>query len=159
MGRRRNFYLCTKHNDEDEDVLDDGVNSVSEDGWEDEGILMTSREPIDVDGDLLDDDGNSNNEVISNVGDGRARIVVKTFTPTWPSTIIRVQCINNGYGTPLHVWNMELLDFKYDASCILFLSSVVNVLHDVREFIANKGVEKRGKKDKDNPYVYRPNQN
>ena len=77
---------------------------------------------------------------------------------------------------------MELKDFNYDASCIWFLSTVVNIFHDVWEYIDNKVVErcnwygwylhyvccyklipgvvsKRGKKDTNNPYVYRPNQN
>jgi hypothetical protein len=77
---------------------------------------------------------------------------------------------------------MELLDFNYDASCIWFLSTVLNIFHDVWEYIENKVVErcnwygwylhyvcrykliprvvsKRGKKDTNNPYVYRPNQN
>eukprot|EP00957_Ditylum_brightwellii_P011250 851129-Ditylum_brightwellii.AAC.1 len=59
---------------------------------------MTSREQIDVDGELWDDDGNRNNEEASNVGDDRRRRVVKTFKPTWPSAIIRVECVDDGYG-------------------------------------------------------------
>eukprot|EP00957_Ditylum_brightwellii_P164366 12513167-Ditylum_brightwellii.AAC.1 len=60
-----------------------------------------------------------NSEESSNVGDGRRRRLVKKFKPTWPSAIIRVQCTHDKYGmTPPHVWNMELLDFIYDASCI-----------------------------------------
>eukprot|EP00957_Ditylum_brightwellii_P061611 4675086-Ditylum_brightwellii.AAC.1 len=78
---------------------------------------MTSREQIDVDRELWDDDGNRNSEESSNVGDGRRKRVVKFFNLTWPSAIIRVQCINDGYGmTPPHVWNMELKAFNYDAS-------------------------------------------
>eukprot|EP00957_Ditylum_brightwellii_P211364 15366091-Ditylum_brightwellii.AAC.1 len=107
----------TEHNNEDKDVCNDDLKSVLEDVWENEGIFMTFREQIDADGELWDDDESMNSEELSNVGDGRSRRVVKKFKPTWSSAIIRVQCINDGYGMiPPHVLNMELLGFNHDAS-------------------------------------------
>eukprot|EP00957_Ditylum_brightwellii_P150223 11439696-Ditylum_brightwellii.AAC.1 len=64
-----------KHNDED--LWNDDVKSVFEEDWEDEGIFITSREQIDVDGHLWNDDRNSNSEESSNVGDGRKKRAVK----------------------------------------------------------------------------------
>eukprot|EP00957_Ditylum_brightwellii_P031196 2364377-Ditylum_brightwellii.AAC.1 len=75
-----------------------------------------SREQMDVDGELWDGDEKWNSEESNNVGDGRRKRVVKKNKPTWPSAIIRVQCINYGYGmSPSHVWNMELKDLNYEA--------------------------------------------
>eukprot|EP00957_Ditylum_brightwellii_P089198 6792754-Ditylum_brightwellii.AAC.1 len=56
------FFSYTEHNDEDKDVCNDDLKSVLEDDWEDERILMTSREQMDVDGELWDDDENMNSE-------------------------------------------------------------------------------------------------
>eukprot|EP00957_Ditylum_brightwellii_P116443 8881833-Ditylum_brightwellii.AAC.1 len=62
IGRMKEFYSCTEHNDEDETVCDDDLKSVVEDNWEDEGIFMTSREQVDVDVELWDDDESMNSE-------------------------------------------------------------------------------------------------
>eukprot|EP00957_Ditylum_brightwellii_P184159 14027055-Ditylum_brightwellii.AAC.1 len=61
-------------------MCDDDLKSVLEDDWEDEGLFTTSREQIDVDLELWDDDESMNSEESSNVGNGRRRSVLKILT-------------------------------------------------------------------------------